>query len=44
MRRENWSEQFDVLSEDAAQRLLATASAIADDAGVYRREFREPKR
>jgi hypothetical protein len=44
MKRENWSEQFDVLSQDAAQRLLATANAIAEDAGVYRREFREPKR
>jgi hypothetical protein len=44
IRRESWSEQFDVLSEDAAQRLLATAGAIAEETGIYRREFRAPKR
>ena len=44
IKRENWVEQFDVLSEQASQRLLATAGAIAEEKGVYRREFRAPKR
>ena len=44
IKRESWNEQFDVLSEDAAQRLLATAGAIAEETGIYRREFRAPKR
>jgi len=44
IRRESWSEQFGVLSEGAAQRLLATAGAIAEETGTYRREFRAPKR
>ena len=43
-KRENWVEQFDVLSEQATQRLLATAGAIAEETGVYRRAFRVPKR
>jgi hypothetical protein len=44
IKRETWVEQFGVLSEQAAQRLLATAGAIAEETGIYRREFRAPKR
>ena len=44
IRRETIVEQFEVLSEAAAQRLRATADAISNEIGVYRREFRAPKR
>jgi hypothetical protein len=44
VRREIIVDQFDVLSGEAAERLLATAGAIAGETGVYRREFRVPKR
>lgn len=44
MRREIMAEQFDVLSEEAAARVLATAEAIAGETGFYRREYRAPKR
>jgi hypothetical protein len=44
IKREVIAEEFGVLSEQAAQRLLATAGAIAQETGVYRREFRAPKR
>ena len=44
IRRETIVEQFDVLSEAAAQRLRATAGAISSETGIYRREFRAPKR
>jgi hypothetical protein len=44
IKRENWIEQFGVLSEQDSQRLLATASTIAEETGIYRREFRAPKR
>jgi hypothetical protein len=44
IKREIMVEQFDVLSEEAAHRLWETASAINTETGVYRREFRAPKR
>jgi hypothetical protein len=44
IRRETMVEQFDVLSEESARRLQATASAISSEAGIYRREFRASKR
>jgi hypothetical protein len=44
IKRETFTEEFGVLSEDDAERLLATAKAIAGETGGYRREFRSPKR
>jgi hypothetical protein len=44
IRRESFTEEFGVLSQEASERLLATAKAIAGDTGFYRREFRSPKR
>jgi hypothetical protein len=44
IKRETFTEEYGVLSADDAERLLATAKAIAGETGVYRREFRSPKR
>jgi hypothetical protein len=44
IKREIMVEQFGVLSEEAAQRMWETASAINTETGHYRREFRAPKR
>src|SRR5262245_26621921 len=43
VKRENFLEDFGVLSEEAAQKLLSTAGAIAGETGIYRRQFRAPK-
>jgi len=44
IRRETFVEHFDVLSQQAAERMLATKAAIANETGFYRKEFRTPKR
>jgi len=44
VKREVMVEEFGVLSEEAAQRMSETASAINAETGHYRREFRSPKR
>ncbi len=44
IKRETMIEEFGVLSEEAAQRMSETASAINAETGHYRREFRSPKR
>ena len=43
-KREKWTSQFETLSSEAAGRLNKTASMIANEFGIYRREFRAPKR
>lgn len=44
VKRESWARQVEPLSDEAAHRLGRTAGAVAADVGVYRREFRAPKR
>jgi hypothetical protein len=44
VKRESWSGDFEALSEEDTTRLLAMKKAIAREAGVYRRQFRAPKR
>jgi len=44
VKRESWVGRFEPLSSEAAQRLDATRTAMARDTGVYRRQFRAPKR
>jgi len=44
IKREKWVEQFDLLSEEATERLLAIAGANLEETGIYRREFRTSKR
>jgi hypothetical protein len=44
VKRESWSGDFEALSEEDTTRLLAVKKAIAREAGVYRRQFRAPKR
>lgn len=44
VRRERFVEQFETLSPEATERLIATGTAVNTETGVYRREFRAPKR
>ena len=44
VKREKWTARFEVLSREAAERLSETANTIANEFGIYRREFRAPKR
>ncbi len=44
VKREIWGDQFDTLSNDDAARLSETAKSIAGEPGIYRRNFRAPKR
>lgn len=44
VKRENWSARFDVLSMDAAMRVIETRDAMGRETDVYRRKFRAPKR
>lgn len=44
VKREKWGARFESLSGDAAARLNETAGSIANELGVYRREFRAAKR
>jgi hypothetical protein len=44
VKRESWSARFDVLSGDAAARLIETRDALSRQTGVYRHQFRAPKR
>jgi hypothetical protein len=44
VKRELWTSQCEALSRDAAERLHETAVKIANEFGIYRREFRAPKR
>ena len=44
VKREKWGTRFEALSGDAAARLKETAGSIANELGIYRREFRAAKR
>ena len=44
VKRESWASRFEVLSGEATTRLIETQDAMAQMAGVYRRQFRAPKR
>ena len=44
VKRESWLGDFEVLSTEDTTRLLATKKALLREAGVYRRQFRVPKR
>jgi hypothetical protein len=44
IKREVWTERFEVLSTDATGQMIKTRTAISRETGVYRREFRAPKR
>ncbi len=44
IKREIWGAHYETISGDAATRLYETAAAISHEPGVYRRDFRAPKR
>jgi hypothetical protein len=44
VKREKWTSQIGSLSSEQAVRLHETATTIANELGIYRREFRAPKR
>jgi hypothetical protein len=44
VKRELWSAQFETITGDAVARLQVTAGAVTSEQGVYRRQFRAPKR
>jgi hypothetical protein len=44
IKREAWTERFDVMSGEDSSRMIKTRTAIGQETGVYRRRFRAPKR
>jgi hypothetical protein len=44
VRRENWTERFEVLSGDAVEHMTKTHLDLRQETGVYRHQFRAPKR
>lgn len=44
VRRETWAGSFDVLSAEGTAEMVDTRDAIGRKTGVYRRQFRAPKR
>ena len=44
VKRESWSGRFEALSDADTKRLIATQEAMVREPGVYRRQFRLPKR
>jgi hypothetical protein len=44
VKRESWNAHFDVMSDEDTTLMLETLSAINRETGVYRRQFRAPKR
>ncbi len=44
IKRVKWLEQFDVLSEQAVEDRARISGTIGQEAGLYRRQFRAPKR
>jgi len=44
VKREMWTAQFGTITGDAVARLQVTAAAVTSERGVYRRQFRSPKR
>jgi hypothetical protein len=44
VKRENWVERFETMSPEGNVRLAETREAIRRETGVYRHQFRAPKR
>jgi hypothetical protein len=44
VKRELWHAEFGTITGDAIARLQVTAAAVTSERGVYRRQFRAPKR
>ena len=44
VKRETWDLAFETLSSDTTERMIETRNAIGHETGVYRRQFRAPKR
>ncbi len=44
VKREFWSAQFATITGEAVARLQVTAAAVTSERGIYRRQFRAPKR
>jgi hypothetical protein len=44
VKREPWGAQFGTITGDAVARLQVTSAAVTSERGVYRRQFRAPKR
>ncbi len=44
VKRESWSARCETLSDEAATRMIETQDAVGRETGVYRRQFRAPKR
>jgi hypothetical protein len=44
VKRESWAGRFETLSDDDTTRLIATKTALRNEPGLYRREFRAQKR
>ena len=44
LKRETWEPVFEQITGEGARRLHDTASAVSREQGVYRRQFRAPKR
>ena len=44
VKREFWTAKFETITGEAVGRLQATAAAVTSEQGVYRRQFRAPKR
>jgi hypothetical protein len=44
VKRESWAGRFEVLSGEATKLMTQTRTAIGRESGVYRRQFRAPKR
>jgi hypothetical protein len=44
VKRESWTSRFELLSGPATERMAEIRTAIARETGVYRRQFRVPKR
>lgn len=44
IKRESWTSRFETFSTEETERLIRTREAIGQDADVYRRRFRAPKR
>lgn len=44
MKRDLWAARFEEIERDAVERQMALTAAIVQEKGIYRRQFRAPKR
>jgi hypothetical protein len=44
IKRESWTERFDLLSSEGTRQMIKTRTALGQETGTYRRQFRAPKR